>query len=181
MNVILVFPKPDAAKKIRLLLMKNGYTVDACVTTVAGALRAVNEYEGGIIVSNYRFTDGMAIDIHEACGGRYQMLLIGPKDYIDARAIPDLFSLTTPLQVSDLLTTMETMSYAYSRNRKRMRAKPRVRDEKEKQIISQAKGLLMERNQLSEEEAHRYIQKSSMDNGTGLVETAQMILSLMHA
>lgn len=37
----------------------------------------------------------------------------------------------------------------------------------------------MERNHLSEEEAHRYIQKSSMDSGTNMVETAQMILMLM--
>lgn len=37
----------------------------------------------------------------------------------------------------------------------------------------------MERNHLSEEEAHRYIQKSSMDNGTNMVETAQMILTLL--
>ena len=39
--------------------------------------------------------------------------------------------------------------------------------------------LLMERNHLTEEEAHRYIQKSSMDNGTNMVETAQMILTLL--
>jgi response regulator NasT len=37
----------------------------------------------------------------------------------------------------------------------------------------------MERNGLTEEEAHRYIQKSSMDNGTGVVETAYMIMSLI--
>ena len=37
----------------------------------------------------------------------------------------------------------------------------------------------MERNHLSEEEAFRYIQKSSMDSGTNMVETAQMILMLM--
>ena len=46
-------------------------------------------------------------------------------------------------------------------------------------MIEQAKAVLMERNSFSEDEAHRYIQKRSMDNGTGLVETAQMILSLM--
>ena len=45
--------------------------------------------------------------------------------------------------------------------------------------MEKAKAVLMERNGFSEEEAHRYIQKRSMDNGTGLVETAQMILSLM--
>ena len=32
---------------------------------------------------------------------------------------------------------------------------------------------------MSEEEAHSYIQKSSMDTGTSIVETAQMVLSLM--
>lgn len=44
-------------------------------------------------------------------------------------------------------------------------------------MIAEAKALLMERNNMTEEEAHRYIQKRSMDNGTGLTETAQMILS----
>ncbi len=32
---------------------------------------------------------------------------------------------------------------------------------------------------MTESEAHRYIQKCSMDSGTNLVETAQMILALM--
>ena len=37
----------------------------------------------------------------------------------------------------------------------------------------------MERNHMTEEEAHRYLQKTSMDSGTNLVETAQMLLTLM--
>jgi AmiR/NasT family two-component response regulator len=32
---------------------------------------------------------------------------------------------------------------------------------------------------MTEEEAHRYLQKTSMDSGTNLVETAQMVLSMM--
>ncbi|MFR3319996.1 MAG: ANTAR domain-containing protein [Lachnospiraceae bacterium] len=32
---------------------------------------------------------------------------------------------------------------------------------------------------MTEEEAHRYLQKTSMDSGTNLVETAQMLLTLM--
>ena len=32
---------------------------------------------------------------------------------------------------------------------------------------------------MSEEEAHRYLQKTSMDSGTNLVETAEMLLALM--
>ena len=37
----------------------------------------------------------------------------------------------------------------------------------------------MARNHMTEEEAHRYLQKCSMDSGANLVETAQMVLSIM--
>ncbi|MFR2620283.1 MAG: ANTAR domain-containing protein [Clostridia bacterium] len=37
----------------------------------------------------------------------------------------------------------------------------------------------MARNNMTEEEAHRYLQKSSMDSGTNMVETAEMVLSIM--
>ena len=47
-------------------------------------------------------------------------------------------------------------------------------------LILKAKALLMERNTMTEPEAYRYIQKCSMDNGTSLTETAQMIISLIH-
>lgn len=46
--------------------------------------------------------------------------------------------------------------------------------------MDQAKKLLMERNGMSENEAHRYIQKCSMDSGTNLMETAQMVISLIN-
>ena len=48
----------------------------------------------------------------------------------------------------------------------------------EQNYINNAKWLLMERNHMTEQEAFRYIQKSSMDSGTNMVETAQMILLL---
>lgn len=65
------------------------------------------------------------------------------------------------------------------RRQKRMRQRPKLRSEEDQKVIRKAKELLMDRNGFSEEEAHRYIQKRSMDNGTELVEVSQMILSLM--
>ena len=49
----------------------------------------------------------------------------------------------------------------------------------DKELIAKAKEVLMERNHMEEEEAHRYLQKCSMESGTGLVESAQMVLTLM--
>ena len=69
---------------------------------------------------------------------------------------------------------------AQERIRRRRRSRPKERSREEQDIITEAKTLLMERNNMTESEAHRYIQKCSMDSGTNLVETAQMVISLIH-
>ena len=84
-----------------------------------------------------------------------------------------------PLKGNDLISTVDMMIQATERRKRRQRLKPKERNPEETALIRQAKELLMDRNHLSEEEAHRYMQKRSMDNGTGLTETAQMILSLL--
>ena len=77
------------------------------------------------------------------------------------------------------LNTLEMMAAEAQRRRRKQRQLPKRRSEKEKGILKEAKGVLMERNHMTEEEAHRYIQKCSMDSGTDMVETAQMVLSMM--
>ena len=73
-----------------------------------------------------------------------------------------------------------SMVQAQERIRRRRRSRPKERSREEQDIITEAKTLLMERNNMTESEAHRYIQKCSMDSGTNLVETAQMVISLIH-
>ena len=65
-------------------------------------------------------------------------------------------------------------------SRRKLRSRPKERSKEEQDLINEAKALLMERNNMTESEAHRYIQKCSMDSGTNLVETSQMIISLIH-
>ena len=59
-----------------------------------------------------------------------------------------------------------------------MEEEAEVRSENDRKVITAAKELLMERNQMTEDEAHHYIQKLSMDSGNNIVETAEMILEL---
>ena len=58
------------------------------------------------------------------------------------------------------------------------RSKPKKRNQEEQEYIDRAKKILMERNNMTEPEAFRYIQKCSMDSSTNMVETAQMIILL---
>lgn len=133
----------------------------------------------GIIICGYRFSDMMYSEIYEYMPKEFQMLLIASAAGIMEKNVDNLMSLSMPLKVHELLQTVEMMDYTITRRRKKLRQRPRVRSKEDQEMLSSAKSVLMERNGFSEEEAHRYIQKRSMDNGTGLVETAQMILSLM--
>ena len=59
--------------------------------------------------------------------------------------------------------------------RQRSRQK-KQRSQQDINDISNAKAVLMQRNHMTEDEAYRYLQKTSMDTGRTMVETAQMIL-----
>ena len=180
-NIIVAFPKIENAKSIKNILIRSGFHVDAVVTTGAQALQYANSLDGGILVCSSRFVDMMYGELHEYLPSTFQMLLVASPDICSQRNVVDIMCLSMPLKVHELVQTMETMSYTITRMRKKKRMEPKERSLEEQKMLKDAKELLMVRNNMSEEEAHRYIQKRSMDNGTGLIETAQMILSLLHA
>ena len=76
-----------------------------------------------------------------------------------------------------LINTVEMITTGLLRKKKKNKQR-KERTEEEKKLLREAKELLMDRNHMTEEEAHRYLQKCSMDSGNSLMETAQMIFSL---
>ena len=108
------------------------------------------------------------------------MLLIASPSRLAEKPEEGVIYLSMPLKVCDLLGTVEMMVQAQTRLRRKQKSRPKERSPQEQELIDQAKALLMERNGMTEAEAHRYIQKCSMDSGTNLVETAQMVISLIH-
>lgn len=179
-NIIVAFPKIENAKSIKNILVRSGFSVDAIATNGSQVLQYANSLDGGILICSARFSDMMYTELYEYLPSTFQMLLMASMDVMNDRSVPNLMCLSMPLKVNELIQTVDTMSYSLNRMRKKKRMQPKERSEEEKKILQDAKELLMARNGMSEEEAHRYIQKRSMDNGTGLTETAQMILSLMH-
>ena len=91
----------------------------------------------------------------------------------------DIVCLSMPLKVNDLMNTVGMIQEGIERRRRKRREQPRHRKPEEEAMIREAKELLMVRNHMTEEESHRYLQKCSMDSGTNLVETCQMVLTMM--
>lgn len=181
MNVIIVFPKIENGQSIKRILVQNGYEVAAVCTTGAQALQQVHNLSGGIVISGYRLADMMYTELSEYLPPQFEMLLVASASVCDSRGRQDMVCLRMPLQVHELIQTMNMMSGVITRRKKKLRQVPKQRSEADKNLLQDAKSLLIDRNNMTEEEAHRYLQKRSMENGTGLVETAQMILSLMRA
>jgi response regulator NasT len=109
------------------------------------------------------------------------MLLMVSRNIMHDCTDNDIVCLAMPLKVHELLDTVAMMCQAIVRRRKKAKQTPKVRSVEETALIKEAKELLMNRNNMTEEEAYRYIQKCSMDSSTGMVETAQMVLTMMSA
>lgn len=160
--------------------MKSGFQVIAVCNSGAQVLACLNDLNSGIIVCGYRLTDMLFAELHDCLSSNFPMLMISSPSKWTSKISEEIVCLSMPMKVHDLISTLEMMIQSQSRTRKRLKSQPRQRNEEEKITIEQAKNLLMERNSMSEEEAHRYIQKCSMDSGTNLFETAQMVISLIN-
>ncbi|MDD6615958.1 MAG: ANTAR domain-containing protein [Lachnospiraceae bacterium] len=178
-NIVIVFPKPEDARSIRNLLVRNGYSVSAVCTSGLQALGAVDRLNSGVIVCGYRYPDMMYDELYENLPPSFEMLLIASQRVIGEGICEGVVSVSMPLRVSDLVNSLEMIIDRQERRRLRKRTLPPKRSDEEKRLIADAKALLMTRNNMTEEEAHRYLQKTSMDSGTNLVETAQMLFALM--
>lgn len=179
-NIIVAFSKLDDAKSIKNILMRSGFQVISVCTTGSQVLSTCGDWDNGILVSGYRFADMMYEELRECLPSTMEMLLVSSPNHWISPAPKGVVCLPMPLKVHDLVNTLQMMVQAQVRRRKRLKAQPRARSEEERILIERAKILLMERNSMTESEAHRYIQKCSMDSGTNMVETAQMVMSLIN-
>lgn len=177
--IIVALPKMEDAKRVRKILMSHGFENVVSCNTASAALIETGREQRGLIISGYKLPDMHYSQLLECMPAYYQMLLVGSSRIV-SQAGAGLMALETPLKVYDLVNTAELILSQIERRYKKDKRKQGQRSEKEQNYIKNAKMLLMERNHLTENEAYRYIQKWSMDSGNNLVETAQMILTLIY-
>ena len=179
-DIIVVFPQMKDGQGIRNLLVRNGYRVGIACTSGAQAKTYMDNIDYGIVVCGYKFSDMMYSELFHDLGPTFEMLLVASRAKLEEGVADGIVCVEMPLKSYDLLNTLEMMMQALEKKRKKGRQKPKERNIAQKAIIDEAKKLLMNTRNMTEEEAHRFIQKSSMDSGTNMVETAQMVLQIMH-
>lgn len=178
-RIIVAFPKAENGKNIKNVLVRNGYRVVCVCTNGAQVIQEANGLQDGIVVCTYKLSDMIYQELVECLPPGFDTIVISTKDQWVENGTPGIVGLAVPLKIHELLSTVEMVSYNLERKRRKRRQAPRKRTKEEQELVDRAKAILMERNQMTEDEAHRYLQKTSMDNGTSFTETAQMILGML--
>lgn len=177
-SIIIALPKIEDAKHISDILKRRGLEPSLVCTTASNVLSQVHQLDSGIVICTNRLSDMYYTQLAEYLPDYFEMLLLASVATLE-NCPPGIMTLALPFRSVDLIDTVEMMLAQQRRKLKKLKSVPKKRNEQEQNYINNAKMVLMERNHMTEQEAFRYIQKSSMDSGTNMVETAQMILFMM--
>ena len=177
-SIIIALPKLEDAKHISGILKRRGLSPTAICITGSAVLSKIHDLDNGIIICGARFSDMYYTQLAEYLPEYFEMLLLASVATLE-NCPSGIMTLAFPIRPADLISTVEMMLTQQARKIKKKKSQPKKRSEREQNYINNAKWVLMERNNMTEQEAFRYIQKCSMDSGTNMVESAQMILMMV--
>ena len=92
-SIVIVLPKIEDGKRIRDILAKRGYEIDAVCSTAAAALGEMNNLNGGIVICGYKLPDMFFTDLNECMPSGFQMLLIASSRALSAVGEPESWRL----------------------------------------------------------------------------------------
>lgn len=166
MSRIVIASASEASRnQLARLLASSGYGVFRLCGSEGELRRALAECEDGIVLVSGIQPDDIAADFE----GRFQFLLIGRPETLNACESPQVFKLAYPCPGSAVIGAVEMLSQLHS-----MRLPHR--QGRDKALVEDAKRLLMQRYDIDEPEAHRRMQRHAMRHGLKMTDYAQLLL-----
>lgn len=166
-NIIVAFPKKNTAMLLRNVLTENGLYVSHICATGASVLRIAADMRSGIIITASMLSDMSAVLLSERLPAGFDVVAItsqGREEYMG-----NFISLPLPLDRQEFLSTVEILASSD--------ASFTDRNQNEREIISNAKTVLMKMHNMTEMQAHKYLQKQSMKKSKKMVEIAKEIIN----
>jgi len=172
-RAILAIGDREFSAAIRGALERAGIAPAVCCGTGAEALRAARRLDG-VVVCSYRLPDMTAGELSEALGQSAPLLVLGRPQELSLLRAESAYRLAVPVRRSELLGAVG-MLLGRAAPRRAGAAPSRPAEERER--IERAKALLMEHGGLTEQEAHRCLQRRSMDACRSMAATAGDVIA----
>ncbi len=157
------------------MLERSGIPVRFRCRSGAEVLRAVKNMGSGVVICGHKLTDMSAGQLAHELHGMAKFLVLAKQSLLELMDDPDIFKLPIPISAAELRGSVNILIQL---DEITARAQTPQRTEEEVEMIRRAKELLMESRGFTEAQAHRYLQKRSMETGTKLSETARQILEM---
>lgn len=171
-KLIVAFESEKSCQRICDILKDGG--VAACYPANSGGevKRLASMLHVSTVVCGYKLKDGLAEDLFYDLPPAAVMLVVAKPAQIEELG-DDIFSIPAPVSKSDLCAAVSLLFQVGRRLERALRPK---RSDTENEVVEKAKRHLMERDGVTEEQAHRYMQKKSMDSGAKMLQTAILAL-----
>lgn len=170
-QVIVAFERQSNCDRLQEMLESTGEFT--CLTCRAGAQvkRTVHKLRLDLVVCGFKLSDESCEALYGDLPQRCAMLMVAPQTQLDLCAAAGVFKLPTPVRRSELLASVRLLAQLAQ-----AREVPVRRSEAERELVEQAKTALMVQSGMTEEQAHRFLQKRSMDCGFRMADTARQVL-----
>lgn len=180
-NVIVAFPKEEANQKFKRLLMQYGYHVPCICSSGNHVLNRAIEFQYGIVLTGYRMKDMAWDELLKNLPQGFRMVVMIPEARRDdiSPDIREMSCITIPFVVRDLLDALEKNAELVDAIRRRDKNSPKKRSPQEAEAIQKAKDLLIQKREMTEAAAHRYLQRRSMESRISLAECAKKVIQML--
>lgn len=172
-RLIVAFSSDTAAHRICAWLAQSGFPARTVCRTGAEVVRAVRYMGGGSVICAARLPDYTADRLYDDLDGQADLLVIGKPEQLSDCETPAIRRLPLPVSRYQLAEAAEALTQA---QQARAPAKPSQQDQ---EIIRHAKALLQSARGMTEPEAHRYLQRRSMEAHRKMADTARLVIAAL--
>ena len=151
------------------VLAGSGFSVFRCCDSGSELRRIIHDCDGAIVILAGTIPDCLPDDLVLDYGEQIQLLLAARPPVLEACENPEIFKLRMPCSGQEVIGAVEMLIQLEQRKAPR-------RSREDRQVITEAKNLLMRTLGLSEPEAHRFLQKQAMNKGIKMADYAEKVL-----
>lgn len=175
---IYIIAPPEASELLYHIFVRAGYTVLGISHEGRPAIEDVRLYCPDVVIVSSHLGDMSGLSVAAALEGFGILILSSPQDKESiAAANKQVVVVDYCADKRMLLQTVEVMCRMQDRIQTlQNRVKDLTRKLEETKLITKAKVQLMEKMQITEGQAHRMIQKTSMDKGINMAELSRVLI-----
>ena len=173
-QVIVAFERQANCDRLREILEAGGEFSCVPCRTADQVRRAVRKLRLDIVVCGFKLGEESCESLFYDLPQRCSMLMLAPQARLELCETEGIFKLQAPVRRSELMASIRMLAQLRHSGRD---DGPTQRSQEERELVVRAKAVLMDRHGMTEEQAHRFVQKQSMDNGARLTDTARLVLA----